>query len=199
MADCPRAEPHAWLGVRTYRSAAGPAGDFGGDEGPKQLRSGECVPSASLPRRGSRMHPPGAGKVAVACVAVRDALGDTASQPGFVGAGGPALCPAAPERLGFILMCICTRSQCEWHWDPHAGHAVPSQQEWGWLLWSVKVWGMGRWFLSQLCNVCLCGGFFHKGKTNLGQLAQIANWLKGEGRKKTNSAGHPGANSHGFK
>lgn len=96
-------------------------------------------------------------------------------------------------------MCICTRSQCEWHWDPHAGHTVPSQQEWGWLLGSVKVWGMGRWFLSQLGNVCLCGGIFHKGKTNLGQLAQIANWLKGEGRKKTNSAGHPGANSHGFK
>lgn len=77
MADCPRAEPRAWLGVRTYRSAAGPAGDFGGDEGLKQLCSGECVPSASLPRPGSRMHPPGAGKVAVACVAVRDDLGDT--------------------------------------------------------------------------------------------------------------------------
>lgn len=47
------------------------------------------------------------------------------------GAGGPASCPAAPEHLGFIPMCICTRSQrvrCRGHC---AGCAVPRQWEWG--------------------------------------------------------------------
>lgn len=110
------------------------------------------------------------------------------------GTGGPASCPAVPERLGFILMCICTHSQRAQHWDHHAGCAVPSWRAWGWLLGSAKVWGIGNWVSSQLDNVCWWGGFFHKGKANLGQPAQIANWLKGEGRE-TGSAGQPGASS----
>lgn len=79
-----------------------------------------------------------------------------------------------------------------------AGCAVPRQLAWGRLLGLAKVWGVGSWVLSQLSNVVWWGGVFHKGKANLGQPAQIANWLKGKGRK-TSSTGQPGRNSHGVK